>query len=116
MRRPQTALQWSEMQDDNELINIPREWQWLADEPVSDIDDEDIPDTTRTLVDLIGYEQTLRIIAYFGGQSLYVPKWERAFKTLRDRRINREFDGFNHKQLARQYGVSESTIRLIVGK
>lgn len=104
------------MNDDTELINMPREWAWLADGPAPEIDDEDIPEITRTLVDLIGYDETLRIIAYFGGQSLYVPKWERAFKALRDRRINREFDGFNHKQLARQYGVSESTIRLIVGK
>ena len=104
------------MNDDTELINMPREWAWLADGPAPDIDDEDIPEITRTLVDLIGYDETLRIIAYFGGQSLYVPKWERAFKAIRDRRILREFDGFNHKQLARQYGVSESTIRLIVGK
>ena len=104
------------MNDDTELINMPREWAWLADGPAPEIDDEDIPEITRTLVDLVGYEETLRIIAYFGGQSLYVPKWERAFKALRDRRINREFDGFNHKQLARQYGVSESTVRLIVGK
>ena len=104
------------MNDDTELINMPREWAWLADGPAPEIDDEDIPEITRTLVELIGYDETLRIIAYFGGQSLYVPKWERAFKALRDRRINREFDGFNHKQLARQYGVSESTIRLIVGK
>ena len=104
------------MNDDTELINMPREWAWLADGPAPEIDDEDIPEITRTLVDLIGYDETLRIIAYFGGQSLYVPKWERAFKAIRDRRILREFDGFNHKQLARQYGVSESTIRLIVGK
>lgn len=104
------------MNDDTDLINMPREWAWLADGPAPEIDDEDIPEITRTLVELIGYDETLRIIAYFGGQSLYVPKWERAFKALRDRRINREFDGFNHKQLARQYGVSESTIRLIVGK
>lgn len=104
------------MNDDTELINMPREWAWLADGPAPEIDDEDIPEITRTLVELIGYDETLRIIAYFGGQSLYVPKWERAFKALRDRRINREFDGFNHKALARQYGVSESTIRLIVGK
>ena len=104
------------MNDDTELINMPREWAWLADGPAPEIDDDDIPEITRTLVELIGYDETLRIIAYFGGQSLYVPKWERAFKALRDRRINREFDGFNHKQLARQYGVSESTIRLIVGK
>lgn len=104
------------MNDEHDMVSIPREWAWLADGPAPDVDDEDIPETTRTLVDLIGYDETLRIIAYFGGQALYVPKWERAFKALRDRRINREFDGFNHKQLARQYGVSESTIRLIVGK
>ncbi len=98
-----------------ESLNIPREWQWLEEETGQDVESDSLPETTRALIDLIGYEPTLRLIAFFGGTNLYVPKWERAFRAIRDRRINREFDGFNHKALARRYGVSESTIRLIVG-
>ena len=70
---------------------------------------------TRELIDMVGYANAVKLVAYFGGTAIYIPKIDRAFRTLRDRRIAREFDGFNHKQLARRYGVSESTIRLIVG-
>ena len=100
----------------NEDINLPREWQWLTDETDYIPDDDNQGDVVRDLIDIVGYDNTVKLVSYFGGTAVYVPKIDRAFRTLRNRRIMREFDGFNGKYLARKFGVSESTIRLIVGE
>lgn len=98
------------MNTDN--LMLPREWIWLAEEAP---DMEELPESTRELIDLIGYAATLRLIAYYGGTSLYVPKYESAFRRIRERRVLGDFDGCNHKSLARRYGLSETTVRSIVG-
>lgn len=100
------------MNDEN---NLPREWQWLTEESEYIPDDDTQADVVRELIDIVGYDNTVKLVSYFGGTAVYVPKIDRAFRALRNRKIQSEFDGFNCKYLARKFGVSESTIRLIVG-
>ena len=50
----------------------------------------------------------------FRSDSLYVPKVESVIRLARNRRINKEFTGFNHKELAVKYGLTTRHIRTIV--
>ena len=99
----------------NDEINMPRQLHWLADEKDHILDDDTRDVVIRELIDIIGYDNTVKLVSYFGGTAIYIPKIDRAFRTLRNRRIMREFDGVNSKYLARKFGVSESTVRSIVG-
>lgn len=96
----------------NERWIAPREWQWLTEDEPGDLNQ--LEGNTRELIDVVGFHNALKLIEYFGGTAIYIPKWERAFKILRNRRIVAEFDGFNTRELARRYRVSESTVRNIV--
>lgn len=53
---------------------------------------------------------------YFGGMQLYLPRNDRLKKALRDIDIWQQFNGSNHRQLARQYGLTEITIYQIVAE
>lgn len=54
--------------------------------------------------------------AYFGGMQLYLPRNDRLRKALRDIEIYDEFNGVNHRQLARRYDLTEITIYQIVAE
>lgn len=49
-----------------------------------------------------------------GGSYMYIPKMEVVSRTVRDSMIRQEFNGYNYKQLAQRYGLSEVWIRKIV--
>lgn len=73
-------------------------------------------DSMALLVEVAGLETAKKIVAALGGDSLYVPKVESVIRLARNRRINKEFTGFNHKELAIKYGLTTRHIRKIVDK
>ena len=71
---------------------------------MSDLDEEQ-----QQVAELIGLDNYKRLGSVFGGLSIYIPKadaWERMARE--------EFDGYNFKELAGRYGLTEVRIRSIV--
>lgn len=55
-----------------------------------------------------GVEREARSLC--GGETLYVGKVVTRDRAIRNERIRREFDGRNHRELARRFGVTRRTV------
>lgn len=75
---------------------------------------EDLDEEQKKIASLIGMDEFRSLVRAFHGSSIYIPKIESIEKTVRDRRINKEFDGSNYRELALKYGLTETWIRNIV--
>jgi len=75
---------------------------------------EDLPEEFRGIVEIIGIDVAMRLVALRGGETIYIPKPERLAAASRNRTIRSEFDGRNHRELARKYGLSLTWIREIL--
>ena len=75
---------------------------------------EDLPSCYREMVELIGFESTLKLANKFQGTGFYFHKLDSAIQEVRNKRIKAEFTGSNHKELARKYRLSEVWIRQIL--
>ena len=71
---------------------------------MSDLDEEQ-----QQVAELIGLDNYKRLVSVFGGLSIYIPKADAWERMARD-----EFDGYNFKELAGRYGLTEVRIRSIV--
>ncbi|MCR8747227.1 Mor transcription activator family protein [Romboutsia lituseburensis] len=63
-----------------------------------------------------GLEKAKWLFEEFGGTSVYFPTEKMIYKEARDRDIISEYNGFNHKELATKYNMSESYIRAIINR
>lgn len=81
-----------------------------------DIRIEDLPPEYREIADEIGLAPALKLVRIRGGEGIYVPKMEKVSRAARDRAIRAEFDGSNHRELARKWDLTVVWIREIVGK
>ena len=68
----------------------------------------------QALIRAIGREGFKKLIQEFSGVQLYIPKQEKVCRYLRYKKIRQEFDGSNHKTLAKKYGVTEAWCRKII--
>jgi Mor family transcriptional regulator len=68
------------------------------------------------LAETIGLGPALQLVQARGGEGVYVPKAENVCRAARDRAIRAEFNGANHRELARKYGLTVVWIRAIVGQ
>ena len=75
---------------------------------------EQLREDQRELADVIGLEAYKKLIRHYGGNQLYIQQVDSVLKDLRDKELNEKFDGSNYKELSREYGISEMTIREIV--
>ncbi|MBN4667879.1 DNA-binding protein [Pandoraea nosoerga] len=62
----------------------------------------------------VGREIADRMAAHWGGQNIYFPMGLSYKLSQRDRQIYDDFNGANHSELARKYGVSLQWIYKIV--
>jgi len=76
---------------------------------MSDLDEEQ-----QQVAELIGLDNYKRLGSVFGGLSIYIPKADAWERMARDEQIREEFDGYNFKELAGRYGLTEVRIRSIV--
>ena len=75
---------------------------------------EDLSPELQDVAETIGFEATLKLIESRGGEGLYIPKAEKVMRAARDRAIRKAFDGTNHRELARKFGLTVVWIRAIV--
>lgn len=71
-------------------------------------------DSMALLVEVAGFETAKKIVAALGGDNLYIPKVASVIRMARNRRIAKEFTGFNQKELAFKYDLTPRHIRKII--
>lgn len=73
-----------------------------------------LSDEQQGIIEAIGLEAYRKLVEVYGGCSIYVAKKDKLEKTERNFEIRRKFNGWNLKALAKEYKLSENTIREIV--
>ncbi|MEG2058003.1 MAG: Mor transcription activator family protein [Romboutsia sp.] len=81
-----------------------------------DLKISDLPPQFENIANRLGIEKAKWLFEEFGGTSVYFPTEKMIYKDARDREIVSEYNGFNHKELAAKYNMSESYIRYIINK
>lgn len=75
---------------------------------------DDLPETMQEFAKNAGMAVTLDFLRCNGGLYLYIPKLDVIERKVRDRAIQREFNGDNLNELARKYNVTAITARRII--
>ena len=66
------------------------------------------------IAEVIGMEAYRKLVASYGGSSIYISKADSVLNGLRDAEIFRRFDGSNYLELAHAFNLAENTIRDII--
>ncbi len=80
----------------------------------NDIQLEDLPPELREMADIIGFDDVLALVRNYGGAAVYINEWETVARGARNRRIKKDFNGGNYKDLAREHNLTVSAIRQIL--
>ena len=83
---------------------------------LDDLHLEDLQPDAMELAEVVGMDAFKAIVCYCGGSNLYVPSLSTILIKSRNRKIIQEYNGFNQKQLARIYGMSQRHIKNIVNE
>ncbi|MDE5772110.1 MAG: hypothetical protein K2I06_10890 [Ruminococcus sp.] len=75
---------------------------------------EQLSGDQRELAEIVGLEAYRKLVANYGGMNLYIYKPETILRELRNSEICDGFNGFNYRELAQKYHLSEKTVREIV--
>ena len=79
-----------------------------------DIRLDDLTGNQREIAELIGLDNYIKLSKCYGGDSsLYIQKYSEIVKNARNREIRKKYNGYNIRQLARMYNLSEQHIRQI---
>ena len=70
----------------------------------------------KQIAEEIGVSNFYKLAEVVGGATVYIPKPESILRPARDARIKGEFNGYNHPQLAKKYGVTERWVRQLCGE
>ena len=68
----------------------------------------------KEIAEIIGIESYRKLVEYYGGSRIYIEKFDTITRLNRNKEIREKFDEGNHLQLAREYKLSEQTIRNII--
>lgn len=83
-------------------------------ELISETTIDDIAESYRPVVEIIGVEKFVELAAFANGDELYFPKYESVLAPARNRRIISEWSGYNQKELAKKYGLTAMQINRIL--
>lgn len=70
----------------------------------------------REIAETVGLEAYRKLVANYGGSSIYINKIDTVTRSERNNEIRRKFNGSNYRELAKEYGFSETGIRKIINK
>lgn len=76
---------------------------------------EDLDQEQQEVAEVIGLENYKQLMARYGGTSIYIPKTDRRERRDRNEQIRSAFNGYNFRELAQKFGLTEVTIRSIFG-
>lgn len=74
----------------------------------------DIPESCQPIVAIIGMEHFFELAEYAQGDALYIPKPDSIVAPARNRKIKKEWNGYNIRELADKYGLTPNRIRSIL--
>lgn len=75
---------------------------------------DDLDGEQRELAECIGIEAYKKLLKNYAGSPIRVRMPKTITKPLRDDEIREKFNGYNYRELALEYDLSESSIRNIV--
>ena len=64
----------------------------------------DIPDSIKDVVEVIGIDAFKGLVKLAGGSNLYIPNESNLVKPIRNRKIKEEFNG-NYRDISIKYGI-----------
>ena len=76
----------------------------------------DLQGDQRELAEIIGIEAYLQLVKVYGGTTIYIAKMDKLQNIKRDAEIAEAFNGYNYRQLAYKYRLSERTVREIIAR
>ena len=74
----------------------------------------DLDPEQRDLAECIGMDAYKNLLKNYAGSCVYVRQPNGVTKSKRNADIRREFNGYNHKELAKKFGLSVTMIRYIL--
>ena len=77
---------------------------------------EDLQENMQVIAEMIGLENLYKLSQYANGSELYIPIPESLLRNVRNRKIKEEYNGYNEKNLAIKYSLTEKQIRNILGE
>ena len=77
---------------------------------------EQLSGDQRELAETVGLEAYIKLVMNYGGSHIYINKADTLTRENRNSEIKEKFNGSNYRELAREYNLSEITIRNIVDK
>lgn len=86
----------------------------LLSELIEDTTIDDIAERYQEIVGLIGIRNFVLLSDYARGDELYFPKAENVVGPARNRRIKKEYNGYNSKELAARYNLTIKQIQNVI--
>lgn len=86
---------------------------WVA-AIIGEVTMEDLPESYREVACVIGVENAVKLSSVVGGLGYYFPQLDGILRKKRDECIRREFNGNNHRELAKKFNLTERWVREIV--
>ncbi len=83
-------------------------------EKITDIDQ--LSGEQRELAETVGLDAYKKLVVNYGGMCVYIHKSETVCREIRNAEIFRNFNGYNYRELAQKYGLSEKTVREIISE
>lgn len=75
---------------------------------------EDLNEVWQQIAGIIGMDNVKKLFEEFPGANVYFPKLDELERSNRNKQICAEFNGYNFRELAKKYGLTEVSIRNIV--
>lgn len=69
----------------------------------------------KTFLTVLTEDEIIDVSKRLGGEFVYFPLTAKLFNKARNRKIQKEFNGYNEKKLAKKYKMSVMGIRQIIG-
>jgi Mor family transcriptional regulator len=87
----------------------------MTDAAIVNLIGEGLPEPYAEILEAIGAESMIKLVRVYGGTALYIPTIKSLCKESIYRKIVKEYNGYNIKELAKKYDVSMSTVYNVLG-
>lgn len=86
----------------------------ITQQLINELTEDDLTESQKYIASEMGMENFINISLKTGGGTFCFPNRRNLFKNAIYRRVRKEFDGSNYKELAAKYDISHSTVYNII--
>lgn len=83
-------------------------------ELLKELRQEDLTETVQMIAKIIGKEKLLELSYYVNGTEIYIPPPDTLLKNPRNRKLREEYNGYNAKELAKKYDLTEDYVKKLM--